>query len=97
MISMFCKNSSLCLGYNVTSPTESMNSMLKRGLSEKNLSLIESRIEFQHIFDNPLMLITEKLQYKRVPFKEYYPKNAEDIKIQVDKSLETIFIEEKSK
>lgn len=88
MFSKSCLNGAHCLGYNVTSPAEYMNWLLSRGLSERNLSLVKSRIEFQCIFDSHLMLITGRLLSKKVQInsillQKYFPKIAIEIKIQV--------------
>ena len=41
-----------CLNYNTTSPTESMNFMIKQVIGQKPLSLAESRIEFDRKIEN---------------------------------------------
>lgn len=81
-----CLNRAHCLGYNVTSPAESMNHMLKMGLPDKTLTLVESRIEFNQILENHIMITTEKVMSKRVPsdvilYQKYMPRIASDIKL----------------
>lgn len=41
-----------CLGYNTTSPSESMNHMLKQSLNQKEMTLVESRKEFDRVLSN---------------------------------------------
>lgn len=96
MIACSCLNKARCLGYNVTSPAESMNNMIKKGLPDKTLSLVESRIEFQHIFDNHAMLTEEKAMSTRVPnnsiiHMQYWPAIANQIQ-QLIKDHEEYFI-----
>ncbi|KAK8893981.1 hypothetical protein M9Y10_022411 [Tritrichomonas musculus] len=90
MFARSCLNGAHCLGYNVTSPVERMNHMLKKGLPDKMLTLVESRIEFNQILENHIMITTEKIMSKRVPsdailYQKYMPRIASDIKIQIDK------------
>lgn len=41
-----------CINYNTTSPAESMNHMLKQAFDHKQLTLVESRVEFDRILAN---------------------------------------------
>mgnify|MGYP001050602289 FL=1 len=99
MFARSCIDGAHCLGYNVTSPAESMNSMLKRSLPDRMLTLLQSRLEFNQILDNHLMLIEEKIETKRVPkdsilFKKYMPKIADEIREQIKKAKSTTLVPE---
>lgn len=90
-----CLEETRCLGYNVISPAESMNNMLKRPLPNHELSLVQSRFEFCFILQSHEQCIKEKLLKKRVRqgneyFQKYYSKIAKEILFQIEKSKNVI-------
>ncbi|KAK8881892.1 hypothetical protein M9Y10_044529 [Tritrichomonas musculus] len=98
MFARSCINESFCLGYNVTSPAESMNNMLKRSLPARTLTLSESRKEFDSILYNHYQCISEKQHKKRIPsdnifYEHYSPNIANEIMHQIEKS-KTVILED---
>ena len=94
-----CLECTHCIGYNVTSPAESMNNMLKRNLPDRHLSLLESRSEFQSTINNHYHLIEEQLFTRRLPLNDqfyqiYTPTITKEINYQIEKSKKVVLEKE---
>ena len=102
MFSRSCLNNTHCLGYNVTSPAESMNNMLKKNLPDRSLTLLESRIEFNSTLQNHKLLLQENLNRRRITlndniFEKYFmPNITKEIEFQIRKSHKVILVVEEN-
>lgn len=56
-----------CHGYNTTSPSESMNNLIKRSLRKQDITLIESRMHFDQNLINHKINSTIQINSKRRP------------------------------
>lgn len=70
MFARSCIGNVHCCGYNVTSPAESMNNLLKRGLPDHYMTLVESRIEFDSSLKNHDQILYETHFNKRIPVND---------------------------